>query len=355
MSKVKKIVACVLFLMFMAYVPVFVFDKLKYVDQEPNGYSGILNLWHIETFEGGSGSRAEFLKKRAIEFESKNKGVLVSVQTYTQEQAVEKIANGDTFDMISFSYGVGCDVLSLLCAFEGKVNLRDDLVAGGVIDGKIFALPWAFGGYTLCAFDDVLTKTGGVLSLQNAFDFGYAKNDKNNTQVVSLGIGFAQYTNPFQLFADEGVVGDKTKWTNDLSVTPYQAYQGFLDKKFAVLLGSQRDLSRVLQKQSQGKLQDVTFAFLSGYTDLVQYISFCNNGEQRAEASQKFMEYITSDQSQKKLTGLQMFSPALDIFDSGLHFEMQKALGKKLSVPNVFADKTVLSNQKQNAMQKVGL
>ena len=83
------------------------------------------------------------------------------------EPSVQKIADGDTFDMISFSYGVGCDILSLLCAFEGKVNLRDDLVAGGIIGGKIFALPWAFGGYTLCAFDDVLAKTDGVLSLQN--------------------------------------------------------------------------------------------------------------------------------------------------------------------------------------------
>ena len=181
------------------------------------------------------------------------------------------------------------------------------------------------------------------------------KNDKNKTNVVSLGVGFAQYTNPLQLFANDGVVGDKTKWTNDLSMTPYQAYQGFLEKKFAVLLGTQRDLSRVLQKQSQGKLIDVTFEFLSGYTDIVQYIAFCDNGKQRADASQKFVEYITSDQSQKKLASLQMFSPALDIFDNGLHFEMQKALGRKLNVPNVFADKTVLLNQRQSAMQKVGL
>ena len=86
-----------------------------------------------------------------------------------------------------------------------------------------------------------------------------------------------------------------------------------------------------------------------------EYIAFCDNGKKRADASQKFMEYITSDQSQKKLASLQMFSPALDIFDNGLHFEMQKALGRKLNVPNVFADKTVLLNQRQSAMQKVGL
>ena len=356
MTKFKKIIACILFLCFMVWVPLCAFDKISMEQNKvKKGYKGVLNLWHIETFEGGSGSRANFLKRRAIEFESQNKGVFVSVQTYTPEQVLQKLNDGAKFDIISFSYGVGCDILNLLSPYSGKVNVRDDLLQGGTIKGDIFALPWAFGGYTLCAFNDVLTKIGGILSVSDAFEYGYVKKDKNKTKIPSLGVGFAQYTNPFQPLADKGVSGKKDEWTNDMQMTSYQAYQGFCDKKFALLLGTQRDLSRILQKQSQGKMQEVSFEFLSGYTDLVQYVSFCDNGQNRGKVSQDFIEYLTSDKSQKKLGSIEMFSPSLDLYDSGLHLDMQKALSTKLTVPNVFADKTVLANQRQSAMQRLGI
>ena len=356
MKKFKKVVACILFLLFMVWVPLCVFDKIDSGQNiEKSGYKGVLNLWHIETFEGGSGSRAEFLKKRAIEFEANNKGVLVSVQTYTPEQVVQKLNDGARFDIISFSYGVGCDVINLLSAYKGKVNVRDDLLQGGVLGDDILALPWAFGGYALCASDSVLAKTGGVFDLKKVFEYGYLKKDKNKTKVLSLGVGFAQYANPFKALLGYDVVGNKDEWTNDLSVSPYQAYQDFLNEKFAVLLGTQRDLSRILQKQSQGKMTDVKFEFLSGYTDIVQYVGFCDNGQNRGETSQQFIEYITSDVSQKKLSSIELFSPSLDVYSDGLHLSMQVALLKTLQVPNVFADKTVLSNQRQSAMQKVGI
>ena len=80
------------------------------------------------------------LKKRAIEFESKNKGVLVSVQTYTPEQVVQKLSDGAKFDLISYSYGVGCDIVNMLSAYGGKVNVRDDLLQGGNIFTCYFAV-----------------------------------------------------------------------------------------------------------------------------------------------------------------------------------------------------------------------
>ena len=350
----KKYISGILFVVFMAYVPLFVFDKLDAKGEGGGSYAGVLNLWHIETFEGGRGSRAEFLKKRAIEFESKNKGVFVSVQTYTLQQVEEKLKQGDNFDLISFSFGVGCKVKELLSPFTGQINVRDDLLAGGVFDGVVLALPWAFGGYTLCCFDDILAKKGGKLSLQNAFGFGYTKKDKNKTKVPSLAVGFAQYTNPMQLLADCGAKGVADEWQNDLSVTPYQAYQSFVQRDYALLLGTQRDLSRVLVKQSQGKMTDVTFEFLGGYTDLVQYIGFCDNKD-RGALSQAFAQYLTSDHSQKKLAGIGMFSPSLDIYSDGLQDKMEKALSSDLKVPCVFDDEQKLQQAKQKAMEIVGI
>ena len=355
MKKYKKCFALILFLVFMAYVPLFVFDKLKDKKDDVGSYQGIVNLWHIETFEGGSGSRAEFLKKRAIEFESKNKGVLVSVQTYSEEQLLQKLSQGDKFDLISFSCGVGCEVRDFVSPYIKSVSVRDDLLQGGMLDGKVYALPWAFGGYALFATDSVISQTNGVIVAEKLFDYGYQKKDKHKTKVPSLAVGFAQYTNPFKVVQNLGVVAKKDEWSNDLSTTGYQAYQAFCDGKFALLLGTQRDLSRVELKQSQGKMQNVVMQCFGGYTDLVQYVAYSNNNEQKAEISQMFMQFLTSEKSQQKLTSIQMFSPVLDIYSGGLHLQMQQTLARVIETPNVFADKQVLNGQKQKTLSKVGI
>lgn len=355
MKKSKKIASLCLFLVFMLYVPLFVFDKLNDKKVTDLSYKGIVNLWHVETFEGGSGNRAEFLKKRAIEFENQNKGVLVSVQTFNEQQVAEKLLQGDRFDLISFSCGVGCEVRKFVSPYTKRINVRDDLLEGGVINGNVYALPWAFGGYALFATENVLAKTNGILQMQKLFDYGYQKKDKNKTKVPSLGVGFAEYTNPFGVLEMVDTVAKNDEWSNNMSLSCYQAYQGFCDEKFALLLGTQRDLARLSLKQSQGKMQNVVATCLGGYTDLVQYVAYCNNGNQRAEVSQLFMQFLTSPKSQQKLTSIQMFSPGTDIYTNGLHSQMQKALSGRLKTPNVFADKHVLSMQRQTSMQKVGI
>jgi hypothetical protein len=358
----KKTVAALLFCTFMVCVPLYVFDKLdgnafgnNGSATDNNGYKGILTLWHVDSFEGGRGSRSEFLKGRAIEFEARHKGVLVSVQTYTYEQVKQKLQNGEKFDLISFSAGVGFDIKGLLSPYTAAVNVRDDLLEGGKLNGNIYAMPWTYGGYALYAFDSVLAHTDGKLALNTVFDCGYVKNDRHNTEISSLGVGFAAFNNPFRALTSNNVSKPSgSKAIYDGNLTAYQAYESFLNKSsFAVLLGTQRDLSRFSLKESQGKLEPLSAVYLSGFTDLVQYIGFCDNGNGRGEYAQAFIEYLTGDDAQKKLTKIEMFSPALDIYSSGMHFEMEKALSKPLIVTNVFTDPTVLESQRNGDKNKL--
>lgn len=90
----------------------------------PEGYKGVLTLWQVDGFEGGSGSRSAFLNGRAIEFEKSHPGVLVSVQTYTCEQVRQKLLDGDRFDLISFPVGTGQYVRRHLAVYDGAVNVR---------------------------------------------------------------------------------------------------------------------------------------------------------------------------------------------------------------------------------------
>ena len=90
---------------FMLAAPFVVLGNLPRSDLFVAGarFEGILELWHIESFEGGVGSRAGWLKKRSTAFEKQNKGCLVNVTVLTPEQAQEKLNNGERFDLASFS------------------------------------------------------------------------------------------------------------------------------------------------------------------------------------------------------------------------------------------------------------
>ena len=55
-------------------------------------FRGVLDLWHVETFEGGSSSRKSWLNSVARQFEKANKGIYVCVTTYTHQQAIDKLA-----------------------------------------------------------------------------------------------------------------------------------------------------------------------------------------------------------------------------------------------------------------------
>ena len=53
----------------------------------------------------------------------------------------------------------------------------------------------------------------------------------------------------------------------------YTAYDKFLKGNFENLIGTQRDVFRVTNRQQKGLLTDYNIFPLGGYTDLVQYIS----------------------------------------------------------------------------------
>ena len=64
---IKGKIAAVLFAAFMVSAPFWAVAGTE--SAVPEGYKGVLTLWQVDGFEGGSGSRSAFLNGRAIEFE----------------------------------------------------------------------------------------------------------------------------------------------------------------------------------------------------------------------------------------------------------------------------------------------
>lgn len=146
-------------------------------------FEGILELWHIESFEGGVGSRAGWLKRRSAAFEKQNKGCLVNVTVLTAEQAVEKLEAGERFDMASFSAGAGFNLLPYLSPYGGEISgVRADYLKGGQLNGKVYALPYMAGGYTLAAQSKNLTGFENKNLAENIFGFAFEKRWAKNRQ-----------------------------------------------------------------------------------------------------------------------------------------------------------------------------
>ena len=111
-------------------------------------YGGVVELWNVETFEGGSGSRTAWLTRQAAAFEREHEGLFVHVTTLSAEQAAQKLKEGERFDVLCFS-GSGENYLPLLRPINAAV--RSNVEASGTVRGVQYALPLYCGIYALFA------------------------------------------------------------------------------------------------------------------------------------------------------------------------------------------------------------
>lgn len=315
--------------------------------QPSKRYSGVAELWNIETFEGGSGSRSAWLTGRAAAFEKMNEGLFVHVTTLSPQQLNQKLADGQMFDIVCFSRGVGCALQPYLQCYTKSVgDVQENLLSSGTLDGKVFALPLYAGGYFLFARKSQLLQNADLVAtaLSNTFQ---RKVGKHTYTLQPLVCGFTQFNSPLTALA---MSGGKGKVLPDENVSQYDAYEKFVANKTAVmLLGTQRDLYRLSERQKNEKIESLQCCALGGYTDLVQYLGVSAQS-QNADACMDFLQFAVSEQSQKTLVNLNLFSVLEQTFyTSPVYCEMEQALPKAY-VPNVFGDESSLRTQRDVAL-----
>lgn len=227
-------------------------------------YEAIINVWHTDTFDGGVGSRASFLQKRADEFSKKHKGVLVFVTTRTPESIVEDFKKGVYPDAIS--YGIGGISPNAFLELRNK-NLFD----GGETGGKFYAAAYLRGQYFLFTHGDEIDNNGEIIVYS-------AENYSTATAAVLSGI------NGKYVFSDKA-----------------QAARYFLNNKNASLIGTQRDLYRLKAANVQFKAVP-----LSVFCDLYQYLSVITTDNVKNARIVEFLDFLLSEETQVKTFGLMM-------------------------------------------------
>ena len=321
MSKREKRVFSMFLLcasVFLFVSPYFILPRIyagtaNWIDTAPPNAT-ILELWEIDTFEGGSASRAKFLERRAYAFQKETFSAYILVRQLSLTQAKIMLSSGTKPDMISFGIGAGELVKPFCFELETDFSLRADLMQCGLVDG-LLAVPWCVGGYCLCA--------------------GCDYEEPSLAKSSSIGVGLA--SNVPMLAIENSAL--------KAGYTQFEAYEAFLRGDFEVLLGTQRDFYRLNRKVESGVTGPVKFEFLEGYTDLEQVISVCT--QENKTVCEAFIQFLLAPVSQSKLCDIGLFSVLnIPIYDND-YKDFETSMLKPKKTLNVFTTKTNIDSMQQ--------
>lgn len=273
-------------------------DKITPQKTTTSNEKTIIEVWQIDSFEGGKGSRQDFLNWVGLEFSKKNKNVLVSVSSYSIQSAENSFKEGKFPDVVS--YGIGLELPKETVCINSSKEFK-----GAIKDKKSYGVAWCKGCYVL---------------IGKEFD----KSNGMQKVIVSK----SQYNQPLLSFCSNGFT------VKELFVeSPLDAYVEYTSKG-GYLLGTQRDIFRLT---SRGK--DFDFITLEGFNDLMQYVSVIGVTEEKTQYAKDFVEFLLKDDIQKRLVDIGMFSTTgLKLYETDeILSKLEKAtIDKTISV---FGDK----------------
>ncbi len=269
--KIKSII-CVVIIIICSVFTLGFYSKLIDSDSHFNSpeYKGIITLWQIDSFEGGTGSRRQFLLKVAREYERRNQGVLIMVIDHTFESVKEAVKKGECPDLIS--YGNGVDIL------EMQPLLTDKFFKGGALNKTQYLIPWCRGGYC------IITK---------------GENQYIKGKIIDkILLSKTEYNQPALALSLEGVRANEY-----VVKSPLDAYVDFVGGKAKYLLGTQRDVIRL-----QNRGVDFSIFPLTEYNDLYQYMGITTSEQTKVYYARDFINYLLSSAVQRKLDEIGMLS-----------------------------------------------
>ena len=322
-------------------------------------YQGILEIWNIDTFETGKKSKTSLLTEIGNVFQKKNKGVYLMVRNVTENECLNLLKDGAMPDLFSCSYGVAEKIKDYTQPISSNCDgVAENLLTAGKVNDVQMAVPWCFGSYYLISTQSALEKAGKVEfdSLVNiALDCGYEKHNKKNTSVVySLVFGMGKYLCPqtaLSSYYDKGALKILNNSINlgSVSGTSYSAYCRYVAGESVVLLGTQRDVIRMKNREANGKVSDVKIEPLLKFSDLVQFVfSAKNNDETKNDCKEKFISFLVQTMAQEIIAESGVFS----VIKTGV---MQDIPFDKIGIYkvfNVFVSESEIKELREKSIEK---
>ena len=298
--RLKRIINISLIVFFVAFsllVCLNKFNKTPLIEDNKSSIE-ILELWHIESFEGGGVNRQNYLNQLALSYQNQTSTTIVMVKSINAGQLQDALQHKAPH-LISFSEQVALTILPHLQSIDCEYDVMDNYLESSRYNGKLLAIPFIASGY--CYF---------------------TKTTSTNTSIYTANNNLHNAT---CLIQNQSINGGQT-------LTSYQCYTKFVNSNNIKLLGTARDLFRIKNLESLGKFS-VNYEPVSTFSDLIQYIGItCVN-----KNALNFISYMLSDENQLKLSNLSLFSVKdLKLYSEPTYMRMEKALTSCI-VPNIFA------------------
>lgn len=280
----------------LLFLPAF---NVRNVDiTEESSDKKVIKVFHADVTSGGKNSRGVFLQDMAREYNSLQSDVFVIVSIYEKDELLFA-AQKDKADIISFGSGLS-GAKEYLSPYCGRVSFSDEFLSAVTEGGEIYAVPWSYGGYFLVGEGEkVLTS-------------------KEGSPLAALFLTFE----------------NKLSQTDEKNMTE-ECYAEFLRGKNLAIVCTNKELSKILVKVERGHIKLPKITPLCGFTDMVNLLGVTKECGQKDEA-EAFISYLTSQNVQKKLSRLNLFSPcSVKVYSSGSPFsEYEKG---RINVKNVFS------------------
>ena len=308
-SNVISILSFVLVLITLVTVPLIKNPKTPMDDSKEN-YKAIIEVWQIDSFEGGKGSRTAFLRKVASSFSKTHPSVLFLIVSHTVSSAKTLVEKGEYPDIIS--YGGNCLDLSCELLSLKSFNQND----GGVLGKNRYMVAWCKGGYFEITHAGV-KRAEKVIVSQGEYNLG------------CVAKAFSSYhTEQAEVYI------------------PTDAYTTFLSYKNSVLIGTQRDIFRLKSRELP-----VNITPIYEYCDLYQYLSVVNKSDDKNAYSMQFVNYLLSEKVQRTLTDIGMTSCVYkNLYEQGEPFSNLESKNTNYTV-SPYASKTGLREINELALR----
>lgn len=300
MTKKKSIILVAIMLAVCIAVPIMAtFRNNKGTGGEEKGQMTYLTVWQIDGFEGGKGSRAQYLTNIG-ERCFKDENIYIRVTALSADMARENMKQGLIPDMISYPAG-----------FYGLENY--------IGNADFVQTIWCNGSYCLLTLDE------------NAdFSDATAENTvvnegKDNLTVVTVALS--------------GLTGAKFE-------QPTNAYLNLINGKYKYLLGTQRDIFRLKTRGVTYKVKPILV-----FNDLYQCVAIMAKNVDKASKCSRYIEFL---QQKGNVSALGLFgTAAVDRADGLEEFDLLNFESKITTMCSETYINELKAHAKSNEINKI--
>lgn len=249
MLTTKRIILLLLLVAVCIATPIMATCRKQNAVSEERGMQ-VLTLWQIDSFEGGKGSRAQYLQNKANEFFD-GENCYLTVASLSADAARKNMKVGNIPDIISYGAGFyGLDKYVNACDFAYK--------------------SWCRGGYCILSLTDNDFKD--VDEANTVINEG--KDNLTKTCALLCGVEGAHFE------------------------SSTSAYVSLINGKYKYLLGTQRDIFRLKTRGVSFSVKPITV-----FNDLYQNISILTNGEKYYNCL-KFINWLIENNNDLAKVGM---------------------------------------------------